>query len=81
MKKSQLAAIAQLETALAALKKSGLVMVGIDSGLYVSNRDDALLDEIRRASSCEAILQRSNTGHSGTETIDHRGVYLDSGGA
>lgn len=81
MKKNQLEAIKQLEAALLRIKRAGLVLVGIDSNLHVTVADDALQDEIRSRSSCEAILERANTDHEDTDTVKHYGVYLDSGGA
>lgn len=81
MKKNQLAALKKLEAALLSCKRAGLVLVGIDSNLHVTVADDALQDEIRRRSSCEAILERANTGHEDTDTVKSYGIYLDSGGA
>jgi len=81
MKKNQLAAIKKLEAALLSCKRAGLVLCGIDSNLHVTVDDDALQDEIRSRSSCEAILERANTGHEDTDTVKSYGIYLDSGGA
>lgn len=81
MKKNQLEAIKQLEAALLRIKRAGLVMVGIDDTLHVTVADDALQAEMNARSGCEAIFERSNTGHENTDTVKHYGVYLDSGGA
>lgn len=81
MKKNQMEAIKQLEAAFLRIKRAGLVMVGIDGNLHVTVADDALQDEMRARSGCEAILERNNTDHKGTDTVKHYGVYLDSGGA
>lgn len=81
MKKNQLEAIKQLEAAFLRIKRAGLVMVGIDDNLHVTVADDSLNDEMNARSGCEAILERANTGHKGTDTVKHYGVYLDSGGA
>lgn len=81
MKKNQMEAIKKLEAALLSIKRAGLVLVGIDSNLHVTVADDALQDEIRARSSCEAILERANTGHEDTDTVKSYGAYLDSGGA
>lgn len=81
MKKNQLEAIKQLEAAFLRIKRAGLVMVGVDDNLFATVQDDALQDEIRERSSCEAILHRCNTDHADTAAVKHYGVYLDSGGA
>jgi hypothetical protein len=81
MKKNQIDAIKQLETALLRIKRAGLVLVGIDDNVYASVDDEALQDEMRRSSSCEAILARSNSDHVGTTHVRHYGCYRDSGGA
>lgn len=81
MKKNQIEAIKQLEAALLRVKRAGLVLVGIDSNLHVTVADDALEDEIRAMSSCEAVLARANGNHEGTDTVKHYGTYLGSGGA
>lgn len=81
MKKNQMEAIKQLEAALLRIKRAGLVLVGIDSNLHVTVADEALQDEIRATSSCEAILARANGDHEDTDTVKTYGVYLDSGGA
>jgi hypothetical protein len=81
MKKDQLEAIKQLEAALLRIRRAGLVMVGIDDNLFVTVKDAALQDEMNARSGCEAILERNNTGHKNTETVNSYGVYLDSGGA
>lgn len=81
MKKNQVEAIKQLEAALLRIKRAGLVLVGIDSNLHITVADDALQDEMRSTSSCEAILARANGDHEGTDTVKTYGVYLDSGGA
>jgi hypothetical protein len=81
MKQNQADAIKQLEAALLRIKRAGLVMVGIDDSLFVTVKDAALQDEMDARSGCEAILERNNTGHENTETVNHYGVYLDSGGA
>lgn len=81
MKPNQLAAIKKLEAALLSIKRAGLSMVGIDDSLFASLNDDDLAAESRRWSACEAVLERANTGHKGTASVKHYGVYLDSGGA
>lgn len=81
MKKNQLEAIKQLEAALLRIKRAGLVLVGIDDNLFATVADDALQDEMRARSGCEAILERANTGHEGTDSVKTYGIYLDSGGA
>lgn len=81
MRANQEAAIKKLEAALLSCKRAGLVLVGIDSNLHVTVDDEALQDEIRCRSSCEAILERANTGHEDTDTVKSYGIYLDSGGA
>ena len=81
MKPNQLAAIKKLEAALLSIKRAGLVLVGIDDNVYASVNDEALENEMRRSSSCEAILARSNSDHDGTTHVRHYGCYRDSGGA
>jgi len=81
MKKNQLEAIKQLEAALLRIKRAGLVLVGIDGNLHFTVVDASLKDEIRKSSACEAILERNNTDHEGTDSVKHYGAYLDSGGA
>jgi hypothetical protein len=81
MKKNQMEAIKQLEAALLRIKRAGLVLVGIDDGLIASVYDDELKEEILRRSSCEAILTRDVTGQANTNSVNHYGAYLDSGGA
>jgi hypothetical protein len=81
MKKNQLEAIKKLEAALLSVKRAGLVLVGIDGNIVVTVADDALQDEMRDRSGCEAILDRVNTDHEGTDSAKHYGAYLDSGGA
>ena len=79
MKKNQLDAIKQLEAALLLCKKSGLALVGIDNNIFATVADAAFKAECRTLSSCEAVLNRNNTDHAGTTSIDTSGVYLDSG--
>jgi hypothetical protein len=81
MTNKQLAAIRQLEASLLGIKRAGLAMVGIDDSLLITVKDSALQSEMDARSGCEAILERNNTGHEDTETVNHYGVYLDSGGA
>jgi len=81
MKPNQIAAIKKLEAALLSIKRSGLVLVGVDDNLFASLADQALAEESRNLSSVEAIVQRHNTGHTGTESVKHYGAYRDSGGA
>ena len=81
MKKNQIEAIKKLEAALLSIKRAGLVLVGIDDNVFASVDDEALQDEMRRSSSCEAILARSNSDHPDTTHVRHYGCYRDSGGA
>lgn len=81
MSPKQQEAIKQLEASLLRIKRAGLVMVGIDDSLFVTVKDEALQGEMDARSGCEAILERNNTGHENTETVNSYGVYLDSGGA
>jgi hypothetical protein len=81
MKKNQIAAIKKLEAALLSIKRAGLVLVGIDDNVFASVDDEDLENEMRRSSSCEAILARSNSDHGGTTHVKHYGCYRDSGGA
>lgn len=73
MKKKHLDAIKLLEAALLVCKQSGLALVGIDSDIYATVVDAAFKAECRSLSSCEAVLNRNNTDHAGTTSIDTSG--------
>lgn len=79
MKKNQMEAIKQLEAALLRIKRSGLVMVGIDDGLVATVKDEALKVDSRARSCVEVILDRANSDHPGTQAVNHYGAFLDSG--
>lgn len=79
MTKAQLDAIKQLEAALLACKRSGLVLAGIDTSIFATVADNAFRAECRSLSACEAMLNRSNDDHAGTITVETHKVYLDSG--
>lgn len=81
MKKNQLEAIKQLEAALLGVKRAGLVLVGVDDGIIATVKDDDLRIQSRERSGVEAILDRLNSCHPGTEAVNSYGAYLDSGGA
>lgn len=81
MKPNQMAAIKKLESALLSCKRAGLVLVGIDDNLFATVKDHAFQEEMRNKSACEAALERNNAGHELTDTVEHYGAYLDSGGA
>jgi hypothetical protein len=71
--KRQTAAIARLEKALAACKKAGLAMRGMDADLLVLPRKEAV------ARGYDEELD-DHAAWRDAWSIEHSGVYIDSGG-
>lgn len=75
----QMNAIRKLETALAACKRAGVTLCGMDDGLLAYPTD--LMDEAHDAGAASAYdEQRYCIDRGESHQIKHHGAYRDSGG-